>query len=139
MVAVVIGLPVGMFLAMGKSGYLDTGDTGKADEVILAGVSAENAHVDPFLSVSTLATSISFQGDGGQFVVIASILEKRSHAGGGEGQGYWLEGDVITVSWACMNEAGDVWIAFAGGWSAARYQGREFVSPLPVVTEVCGE
>jgi len=71
--------------------------------------------------------------------VTTSTLEKRSWAGGGENMGYWQEGDVITVSWLCVNDAGDVWIAFGGGWSAARYQGREFVSPLPVVTEVCDE
>lgn len=130
-----IGMPYGMFRAMGESGYLDTGSP---SSVLLANIPSV-LPPSPQNTISGTATEPKIIGGELRVTVIASTLEKREKAGGGGNKGYWLAGDKILVALACGSQSGDVWIAFAGGWSAAKYQGREFVSPLPVVTEVCDE
>lgn len=123
-------LPVLMLFTMQDSGYFTTPTLPVSEKAILA----EEKTPEP--TVESLPVSV---------LVTADVLERREKPDTGRNLGYWVRGDEIQVLRVCSNLAGDVWFAFdlpvSGdtGWSAAKYQGRQFVKQIPSSLEKCDE
>ncbi len=130
LILAVAALPVLMLFTMQDSGYFTTPTLPVSEKAILA----EERTPEPTAEIQPVS-----------LFVTADVLERREKPDTGRNMGYWVRGDEIVVLDACSSPAGDVWFEFQmpvsgdTGWSAAQYQGRQFVKPIPSYLENCNE
>ncbi len=111
-------------------------------------LSVENAPLSAPAPVSKsliLATPTADPDPAPRLLVIAEVLEKRTEPDTGRNIGYWVRGDEVEYIDGCVSRTGDVWVRFAEpvsesdtGWSAALYNLRPLMQPVPNFEEVCG-
>lgn len=126
----ILAMPVVMYVLMnGGAAQVEVRDTG--------GNQPEATVEAVFPSVGTPDTGVTSAVEVQMVNVTADMLEIRSEPNG-KSLGYWQKGASIEALEACM-DGSDMWIRSVGGWSAALFAGRQFISPLPEAGKRCGD